>query len=129
MGQEKWHLSILAGDICPSGGQTFEPFLSWRNIPITLEQPTKAVNLVGCKSLHRQLPGRVVSISDACGGNEAITLIDPGPWPLMLIACYGRVMSYWLGTDWSDGSSKTTGGLSCGVPLMFRNCYMKWVVS
>ena len=30
----------------------------------------KAVNLVGCKSSH-QLPGRVVSISDACGGNEA----------------------------------------------------------
>ena len=31
----------------------------------------KAVNLVGCKSPHHQLPGRVVSISDACGGNEA----------------------------------------------------------
>jgi hypothetical protein len=31
----------------------------------------KAENLVGCKSPHHQLPGRVVSISDACGGNEA----------------------------------------------------------
>ncbi len=31
----------------------------------------KAVNLVGCKSPHHQLPGQVVSISDACGGNEA----------------------------------------------------------
>ena len=31
----------------------------------------KAVNLVGCKSPHHQLPGRVVSMSDACGGNEA----------------------------------------------------------
>src|SRR5450759_2380005 len=31
----------------------------------------KAVNLVGCKSPHHQLPGRVVSRSDACGGNEA----------------------------------------------------------
>src|ERR1700732_4535790 len=31
----------------------------------------KAVNLVGCKSPHHQLPGRVVSISDACGGNDA----------------------------------------------------------
>jgi hypothetical protein len=31
----------------------------------------KAANLVGCKSPHHQLPGRVVSISDACGGNEA----------------------------------------------------------
>jgi len=31
----------------------------------------KAVNLVGCKSPHHQLPERVVSISDACGGNEA----------------------------------------------------------
>ena len=31
----------------------------------------KAVNLVGCKSPHHQLPVRVVSISDACGGNEA----------------------------------------------------------
>jgi hypothetical protein len=31
----------------------------------------KAVNLVGCKSPHHQLPGRVVSISDACRGNEA----------------------------------------------------------
>jgi hypothetical protein len=30
----------------------------------------KAVNLVGCKSPHHQLPGRVVSMSDACGGNE-----------------------------------------------------------
>src|SRR5579864_609597 len=30
----------------------------------------KAVNLVGCKSPHHQLPERVVSISDACGGNE-----------------------------------------------------------
>ena len=31
----------------------------------------KAVNLVGCKSPHHQLPGQVVSISDACGGDEA----------------------------------------------------------
>src|SRR6202162_5610007 len=31
----------------------------------------KAENLVGCKSPHHQLPGQVVSISDACGGNEA----------------------------------------------------------
>src|SRR5713101_777835 len=31
----------------------------------------KAVNLVGCKSPHHQWPGQVVSISDACGGNEA----------------------------------------------------------
>jgi len=31
----------------------------------------KAVNLVGCKSPYHQLPGRVVSISDACGGNDA----------------------------------------------------------
>ena len=31
----------------------------------------KAVNLAGCKSPHHQLPGRVVSMSDACGGNEA----------------------------------------------------------
>src|SRR5665811_669391 len=31
----------------------------------------KAVNLVGCKSPHHQLPGQVVSRSDACGGNEA----------------------------------------------------------
>ena len=31
----------------------------------------KTANLVGCKSPHHQLPGRVVSMSDACGGNEA----------------------------------------------------------
>ena len=31
----------------------------------------KAVNLVGCKSPHHQLPGRVVSRSDACGGDDA----------------------------------------------------------
>jgi len=31
----------------------------------------KAANLVGCQSPHHQLPGRVVSMSDACGGNEA----------------------------------------------------------
>src|SRR5258708_34466948 len=31
----------------------------------------KAVNLVGCKSPHHQLPGRAVSISDECGGNDA----------------------------------------------------------
>ena len=38
---------------------------------MALEAADKAVNLVGCKSPHHQLPGQVVSISDACGGNEA----------------------------------------------------------
>src|SRR5882762_3458616 len=36
----------------------------------------KAVNLVGCKSPHHQLPGRVVSISDVCGGNDALSCSD-----------------------------------------------------
>jgi integrase len=39
--------------------------------PLDTGAADKAVNLVGCKSPHHQLPGRVVSISDACGGNEA----------------------------------------------------------
>ena len=43
---------------------------SWQN-PHSTGAADKAVNLVGCKSPHHQLPGRVVSISDACGGNEA----------------------------------------------------------
>ena len=35
------------------------------------DKAANLANLVGCKSPHHQLPGRVVSMSDACGGNEA----------------------------------------------------------
>ena len=34
------------------------------------------VNLVGCKSPHHQLPGQVVSISDACGGKRSMFCSD-----------------------------------------------------
>src|SRR6266702_1104134 len=52
----------------PKFTRTWEPTLLWNHYAGAAD---KAVNLVGCKSPHHQLPGRVVSISDACGGNEA----------------------------------------------------------
>ena len=53
-----------------------EPSLSRRSSQVVKNRDytgaaDKAVNLVGCKSPHHQLPGQVVSISDACGGDEA----------------------------------------------------------
>ena len=50
---------------------TPSPLRSLLQNPHSTGAADKAVNLVGCKSPHHQLPGRVVSISDACGGNEA----------------------------------------------------------
>ena len=57
--------SPIVGSILPIGA------VHWRRNPHSTGAADKAVNLVGCKSPHHQLPGRVVSISDACGGNEA----------------------------------------------------------
>ena len=44
-----------------------------RDVPL-LGAADKAVNLVGCKSPHHQLPVfGWLAISDACGGNEAFS--------------------------------------------------------